>query len=89
MGSRQPRVFQVASQLETTELLASEQGRQRYSGLITSMAAVLRSWGDRRCGDTAWRSLLEMPSLLHEVEEAIVPLVRSRNRATSASASFL
>ena len=71
---RRARIFDVASQLEASDLLATEQGLQRYSALIGAMATVLRGLGERRAGDPAWRSLLEMPSLLHEVEEAIVPL---------------
>ena len=65
---------------ERCALLASQEGRESFGSAVRLIAAVLRGWaarwggGGRRGGGGRWRSLLEKRSLLHEAEEAVVPL---------------
>jgi len=67
--------LQAADAIESScALLTTAEGRATYGEAVSLIAAVLRGWSARRRGDPRWRSLLDMNSLLHEAEEAIVPL---------------
>ena len=67
-------IHRVAQQIETSELLASAEGLQKYGSLCADTAQVVRGWASRFAGEPAWRSFLNKKSMVHELEEAIMAL---------------
>jgi hypothetical protein len=67
------RVWRASSHLEEHGI-SSTTTKKTYHATTLQVVDILRTWGHKWAGQRSWQSVLNKPSLQHEVEESIVAL---------------
>ena len=68
-------VHRAINNLASSQLLSTAFGREKYGLIVENVILIMQCWAKRWFGNVSWQTFLNRKSFLHEVEEAIVPLL--------------